>query len=582
MNDKIAEIAAAFTPEDKAAWIVNLWETYNNQRQTKLAEWSEVESYIFATDTTTTTNNLLPWKNTTTTPKLCQIRDNLHSNYISSLFPNDKWLKWNAYSKDDARKEKAEVITAYMDNKAREGDLRSTISRLLYDYIDYGNAFSIADYEKRFVIDNTGNEKISYIGPILRRISPRDIVFNPMADSFEKSFKIIRSTHTLGELVKNAKLNPAYNFWTEYINNRIKRSQLAGQYTRDDFDKAVQYSIDGFGSLYEYYMGAYVEVLEFWGDYFDAKTGEFAESRLITVIDRMEVVRDIAIPTYSGEAPIRHAGWRFRPDNLWAMGPLDNLVGMQYRMDHLTNMAADAMDLLVHPPIKVVGQVEEFDWTPGAQINIDEGGDVGLLTADLSPIITAANNIQYIENQMEQYAGAPREAMGIRTPGEKTAFEVQTLENAGGRIFQEKITNFEVTLLEKSLNDMLEQAHRNLEGVDVIRVIDNDIGAQQFMEITKSDITANGVLRPVGARHFAQQAQDLQNLAGVFSGPLGQMVAPHTSSINLSKYLNDTLGITGWEIFKPNVAVAEQQDTQRLVNQAQENLQVEGSVPAIG
>ena len=35
-----------------------------------------------------------------------------------------------------------------------------------------------------------------------------------------------------------------------------------------------------------------------------------------------------------------------------------------------------------------------------------------------------------LQEQMEIMAGAPREAMGFRTPGGKTKYEVQSLENA--------------------------------------------------------------------------------------------------------------------------------------------------------
>lgn len=183
---------------------------------------------------------------------------------------------------------------------------------------------------------------------------------------------------------------------------------------------------------------------------------------------------------------------------------------------------------------------------------------------------------------METYAGAPREAMGIRSPGEKTAFEVQQLQNAGGRIFQEKINQFETELLEPVLNSMLETSRRNLDGMDVIRVMDDDLGVDMFQSITRDDITASGKIRPIGARHYAKQAQDLQNLVGVFSSPIGQMVTPHTSSINLTKFLNDNLGVKSYNIFQPNIAVSEQQETQRMINQAQEDLQVEQSIPAQG
>src|SRR5690554_3331345 len=102
MANKIVELDSIFQQDDYAAWITHIWTKYNNQRAEKINEWKELRNFLFATDTTTTTNSTLPWKNSTTVPKLCQIRDNLHSNYISALFPNDDWLRWQAYTKDEA------------------------------------------------------------------------------------------------------------------------------------------------------------------------------------------------------------------------------------------------------------------------------------------------------------------------------------------------------------------------------------------------------------------------------------------------------------------------------------------------
>jgi hypothetical protein len=257
------------------------------------------------------------------------------------------------------------------------------------------------------------------------------------------------------------------------------------------------------------------------------------------------------------------------------MGPLDNLVGMQYRIDHLENLKADAMDLAVLPPLVIKGDVEEFKYAPNAEIHVDEGGDVKELGRGSQWVITAENNIDKLEMRMEQYAGAPREAMGIRTAGEKTAFEVQQLQNAAGRIFQEKITSFETELLERVLNAMLEVARRNLDTEDVVRTVDDDLGVSTFIALTKNDITASGVLRPVGARHFAAQAQLMQNLTGLTNGPLWAAVQPHISGKQLSKLVEDVLGLSRFALFSPNIAVFEQQETQRMMNQAGEDLQVE-------
>ena len=579
MVDAIAEIQAILTPEPNAGWVSNMWDTYSNQRGSKMADWLELKQYLFATDTSTTSNRSLPWKNSTTLPKLTQIRDNLHSNYLSALFPNDKWLTWQAYTKDAAKREKARTITSYMENKTRESKFRTEVSKLVYDYIDYGNAFATVTYENRNFSTEAGDVVPQYIGPRLVRISPEDVVFNPLASSFKDTFKIIRSVTTVGELKKRALTNPDDVYLAKVLERRDTIRQLASGYKREDFNKATQYGVDGFGDMYQYFMGEYVEILEFYGDHHNNVTGELQTNRLITIADRSYELRNVEIPTYSGLAPIVHVGWRLRPDNLWAMGPLDNLVGMQYRIDHLENLKADAMDLTIHPPLKIIGEVEEFVWGPGVPIHIDENGDVQELGSNLNSIIIADNQIQSIMDQMELMAGAPREAMGIRSPGEKTAFEVQTLDNAAGRIFQEKATSFEIELIEPALNFMLESARRNFDGNEMIRVLDTALGSQKFYQITKEDITASGVLRPVGARHFAQQATELQNIIGLSNTPIWQQIAPHTSAIALTEFVNDVANIRGYNIFRPNVAVAEQQKTASLMDQASEDMEVQASTP---
>ena len=579
MSKKPLSMFTKFGGDPMAGNISQTWLTWNAQRRPKIDEWKELRNYIFATDTTTTTNQSLPWKNSTTIPKLCQIRDNLHSNYISALFPNDDWLRWEAYTQNDATKAKRLAIEAYMSNKCRISHFRIEMSKLLYDYIDYGNAFATVDYEASYREDAQGNKVPDYVGPKVRRISPLDIVFNPAASSFKDSFKIVRSIRNIGELVMMSEDEPDNMWLKNALQNRDKMLAHMNAYGIEEFDKSDGYQMDGFGNYFEYLQSDYVEFLQFYGDMYDSDSRQLQRGRVITVIDRMWVIQNDPIPSWFGSSPIFSAGWRRRPDNLWCMGPLDNLVGMQYRIDHLENLKADAMDLAVLPPLVISGEVEEFVWKPGAEIHVDENGSVNELARNVQWVIQAENAVQALEQRMELYAGAPREAMGVRTPGEKTAFEVQQLENAAGRIFQEKITNFEVELLEEVLNSMLETARRNLDGSDVIRSMDNDLAVQQFIEITKDDITASGVLRPIGARHFAAQATLLQNLQGIFNSPLAQVVAPDLNRSNLEKLIEDVLGLNRYQLFQPNKAVFDQQQTAALTQQAQENNQVAASVP---
>ncbi len=578
MNRKTLELTSVYTQDTAAKFIAHTWEQYNAQRIEKINEWKELRNYVFATDTSKTTNSKLPWKNSTTLPKLCQIRDNLHSNYISALFPNDDWLKWEAYTKDSAFKDKVVAIESYMANKTRESGFKTEISKLVYDYIDYGNAFVMPSFEASYVENEKGERIPNYIGPKINRISPLDIVFNPLATSFKDSYKIVRSIKTIGELHMMARDEPENAYLQKALKNREELEKYANAYGLDDMNRSEGFNMDGFGNFFEYLQSGYVEILTFYGDMYNQATKELQVGKIITVVDRSWIIREEVFPNWLGSAPIYHVGWRTRPDNLWAMGPLDNLVGLQYRVDHLENAKADAMDLAVAPPLLIQGDVEEFEYKPFGEIHIDENGSVSELGRNAQWVIQANNEINYLLTLMEQFAGAPSEAMGIRTPGEKTAFEVQQLQNAAGRIFQEKTTTFEIELLEPALNGMLEVARRKLDSQDLIRVMDDDLGVQQFIKITADDIKASGKLRPIGARHFAAQAQLMQNLVGTMNGPLGQLLAPHTSSKQLAKLVEDTMGLARFQLFQPNIAIFEQQETQRLMNQAGEDLEMEQSV----
>lgn len=582
MHNAVAEINAVLAPDDLASQISSLWDMHQNNRRTWLAEKQELRDYLFATDTTKTSNSTLPWKNKTTLPKLCQIRDNLHANYMSALFPNDTWLKWEGHSMDSVTKDKRLAIEAYMQNKCREGNFRTEISKLIYDYIDYGNAFYDTIFETNYTEDaETGEVIPGYVGPKIVRISPLDIVFNPAAADFDSSYKITRYIKTLGEMKLELTNRPDLQYNSDVINNLSHIRNGLARFTAEDVYKATGIAIDGFGSYVDYMQSGYVEILEFEGTFNDQHTGEFHKNVLITVVDRTKILRKTPMPSWLGKSSKGHVSWRMRPDNIYGMGPLDNLVGMQYRIDHLENLKADAMDLAVHPPLVIAGNVEEFTYGPGCEIYVGENGLVTELGQNLAGVIQANTEIALLEQKMEEMAGAPKQAMGIRTPGEKTAFEVQTLEMAASRIFQNKITHFEINLVEPALNRMLELSRRNLDGSDLLRVMDDDIGVIQFLSVTKQDITASGKLRPIGARHFAAQATMIQNLMGLVNSPIwaDPGVRAHISGKGMAKLIEELLGLDRFKIVQDNVQVFEASETANIQSQAQEDLMVADATP---
>lgn len=580
MAGKVAQVQSLINRDDLARQLSTLYDRWRSQRFEKEEEWKELRNYLFATDTTKTSNSSLPWKNKTTIPKLTQIRDNLHANYMDALFPNDNWLRWEGYSQDDVTKKKRKTVEAYMKNKLRQNEFRQTISQALYDYIDYGNAFAEAIWVNEAHIDPITGETISsYTGPKAVRVSPFDHVFNPTAATYKESPKFTRAVMGVGELMKQMKTRPDLQFNEAVFNKLTEIRRSISAFRMEDVDKAEGFLVDGFGTLQEYYQSGLIEIIDFEGDVYDEQTGQLQENRIVTIADRTHILRNIPNPSWIGRDSKVHVGWRNRPDNLYAMGPLDNLVGMQYRIDHLENLKADAMDLVVQPPLKIVGDVDPFTWAPFSTIHVPEDGDVVPLTNNVGAIAGVNNEIASLLALMEEMAGAPKEAMGIRSPGEKTAFEVQQLQNAAGRIFQHKVNKFEVEFLEPLLNIMFELAKRNLDTADLIKVMDDDLGVVEFMNITKDDIVAKGKLRPIGARHYAARAQLMQNMVGIFNSPIGQMIAPHVSAKSLASMVEEYMGFESFDFIRENAAIFEQAETQRLINQAQQTVETEDATP---
>ena len=580
MAGRTISLEEIIQPNNLAVQIASKFIVWNSERDEWRKEKSELRNYIFQTSTEDTTNKKLPWKNSTSTPKICQIRDNLHANYMAALFPNENWLTWQGGDKDAEEEGKRQVIEEYMRNKTDASNFRAVISQLVYDWIDYGNAFATTEYVNQVHKEDDGEETVQYIGPRLVRVSPLDLVFNPLAATFEDSPKIIRSMKSLGDIQKDLIDHPELAYQEEVFLQMLDNRKSLKNIDSSDADKSDGFIIDGFSSMTNYYESGMVEILEFYGDIWDETEGTLLHNRVITVVDRAHIIRNIAIPSWNVNK-FRHVGWRLRPDNLYAMGPLDNLVGMQYRIDHLENLKADVFDLIAHPVIKIKGYVEDFEYGPGERIVVGDDGDVSFMSPD-ALVLNADTQIAILEQKMEDFAGAPKQAMGIRTPGEKTKFEVQTLENASGRIFQNKTAFFELMFMEMLLNDMLETSRRNIVGHDTVRVLDDEIDVVLFKDVSKEDLTANGRLKPIGARHFATQANMLQNFAAMASSALGQdpAVAAHISGKKLAKMIETLLGVRKFDLVSDNVRVIEQMETQRLVNAGQEQLTVEQGTPA--
>lgn len=581
-TNKPLDILEVIMPDHLGCWISERWVEWDSRRRVWMNQKEELQRYLFATDTRQTSNSKLPWSNSTVTPKLTQIRDNLYANYMATLFPKRKWLTWEGNAAVDEDIEKKRAIESYMSWVVDRNDFYEEAGKLILDYIDYGNCFATVEWSDATSLRDDKTQ-VGYAGPRLRRINPLDIQFDPSADSFEKTHKIIRSLVTIGQLKEimesestdehdKEEAKKLFDYVRE-IRHRV--GEFSGEWTVKD----VIYNIAGFDSFTNYLGSGFVEVLTFYGDVYDDEKNELLKNQVIKVVDRHKIISQYTHPSFFSTAPVFHSGWRIRPDNLWAMGPLDNLVGMQYRIDHLENLKADVWDLTAYPMIKIKGYAEDFELGPLARIYVGDDGDVELMSPDVGAL-QANNEIALLEQKMEEMAGSPKEAMGFRTPGEKTMYEVQRMENAANRIFQSKTAQVERQAFEPAINAMLELGRRLMTD-QTIRLFDTELKIAIFKELTPEDITGNGRLRPIAARNFADKATQLQNLNNFYQSNAGQdpAVNMHISGVKSAQMIEELLDLEEFKIFEPYVRIAEQADAQRLMQTSQEQVAMEGQTP---
>lgn len=184
--------------------IVNYYEEWKSSRRPAEQRWQEATQYVYATSTRETPNGYVGgedgegWNHSTHIPKLAQIYDNLIANYRYALFPHANWFKFVGEDKEAATLAKRDIAESYLKTKHRQSRFEDTVLDLLNDWCLYGNCFAEVTYEHKHTQGEDSVNFHGYTGPVVNRISPYDIVFNPMAKDFANTPKIIRSVQSMG------------------------------------------------------------------------------------------------------------------------------------------------------------------------------------------------------------------------------------------------------------------------------------------------------------------------------------------------------------------------------------------------
>lgn len=580
-NQNVKDLTSLNTPEnpfveelvrENDAWLADRrgWED----------EVTEIRQYVYATDTSETTNSNLPFANTTTVPKLASIKTNLTTNYHGHLFPNPNWAQWRGLNNEASVLDVKKVIEGYVRAKLEHSDFEDVAEQLLDDWLEMGICACRTYYVREVQKDEEGKVLgITYSGARTDRLNPLNVTYDITADSLDKARKCVRSVYSIGELRRMVEQD-ANSFLTIEQFNKIADKRKEARTLISNINSQTQVinrmmKDSGFADLLNYFQSSTVEVLQFYGDYYDLNTDELLLNHRLTVVDRTELVEKKALENIDGGDNIHISVHEYRHGTLAPISPLARIVGMQYKLDKLENLRADVFDQIANPTTVEIGDVERVGQpgAPGTHYTVEEGGDVKYLRPDAT-VLSADMQQQTTMQLMEEFAGAPRQSVGFRTPGEKTKYEVQLLDAGGNKVFQRRARRFERQILQPVLGDYLELGKRYLDTEDIIAVTDTETQVETFMTITNQMLTGQGQIVPRGASISIDKANTLQNLNIILSSPAGQALAQqHMSGKALARTLEDLADLTSFQLFYPWIGLQEAAEGQRIAAQFQRSAQ---------
>ena len=570
-GESLTSVGGFTTDAEKADTIIQTWTRWDASKALAIKKWREVEAYRYATDTSSLPSGSA-FTHSTHMPVVSAIAQDLEAILKQVVLPHEDWFTFEPMDSQAARQEQRKTIVSYLKNRHALNGFENVVDTLKGELVSKGICFAQASH-----VDKSVGDKQGYVGPMIKSISPYDICFDPTAARFEDSPKIIREIVSLGEMFRRGEKG---TFDQEKVMKLLDERRNAANSDGGE-DKNEQYIPMGFETYQSYLQGGFVELLWFYGDVYDADNNELHESKMIVVADNSFMLLEEDIKTATGKPHIFRSVWQELPDNLWGMGPLENIIGLNYQINHRENAKSEALDRLIYPDKVYVGDVEEMydDETDTITYLAPEGGGVNELAIN-TQFFSFDLQIDRLQHSARGAARLPSDLTGFRSQGEKTLGEVAALTEGGMRGFVDKAANFERTTLEPLLKAEVELAHEHFGNAFNVPN-KSEAGFIEMLNVSKEDLSINGVLIPRGSKRFARKNQLLASLTQLSATPLFQVAAPHLSALGTANLLGELLEVQDEGVFEENAQIIEATEQQQMMDQAEQSNAIAASQAGI-
>lgn len=350
--------------------------------------------------------------------------------------------------------------------------------------------------------ETTQEEKtVFYDDPEFEPIDIFDFFIDPDATSIDDAAYCIQRSYRSLSYLKNQADNGIYE-------NIDKLEGVSGSGSLTSGERASDIGLGASSG------GKKLEVLEYWTD-----------DRVITVVERQVVIRDIKNPYYHRRKPFINIVDIPVPHEFYGIGEVEPIEYMQYAYNDFVNQIMDNMNLSINK-MWIANSQSDIDPTqliskPGHVIWAED------VTGDLREVALsdttgpAFNMLGLIEQQTQNVLGVFDYIKGATPSRAETATTVTSLQEAANMRFKQKIRTIEVMGLRELGRFMIQLNQQFVDRERVIRIVGEE--GQMFFEVDPGEINGEFDLIPVGssvdpvANKFSRQNQlmNLYNTVGM-------------------------------------------------------------------
>lgn len=385
------------------------------------------------------------------------------------------------------------------------------------------------------------NQKIAECGPTFQANDIFNFVIDPFSTDRRRALRIKRTFVSKAVLRRMAQKNDwGYSVYSNV--EKIREAEYRGQ-NQDDFE-VDRYRAFGMDMP----KSTEVELLEAWGTMeipgsYDGSEEKTYVSHVCTVANRSTLIRFEPTFLWSGDAPVQLATYRDVPGQVYGIGQLEPLLGLQDLVNVRANQNVDIVAFTTNPEYKAVDDGI-------IKTNLVSAPNKVHLVGDINNLIPLEKNTQGLQLSFQDVEYLQREfgamAKSQSPMGGKSSESATKSSLDAGAVNTDvaKIAaHIEDTVLFKTVDLFVQLNAQFLPKGTMVKSLQS--GKVTFKEISPEVIRRGWLVKIRGSQYVADRQERTQNLMMEFQLFTGNpMIVPYVNILEFVKNIHQDNGFT--------------------------------------